>query len=165
MTIAQAMIAEFSNESKGTRKMLERLPEDKFTWKPHQKSMSLGELATHIAHIPHWAETILNDDQFDMSTADFNVEKQNSRQGILDYFDGKVEAFKKTLDGKSDEHLSKSWKLINEGHVAVDMPRAACLRAFIISHIIHHRGQLSVYLRENDVPLPALYGPSADEPM
>ena len=89
----------------------------------------------------------------------------SSKKDILDYFDKNVEAFKEVLSGQTDEHLFTHWKLKQGDHVAVDMARAACLRGFILSHTIHHRGQLCVYLRENDVPLPALYGPSADEDM
>lgn len=165
MTIAEAMIAEFSQESIGTRTMLERLPEDKLSWKPHEKSMSLGRLATHVAEIPEWAETIVNDETFDMDAAGFTPKELTSKQEILDYFDENVEKFKKVMSGQGDEHLFKNWKLIAGGHTAVDLARVACLRGFVLSHLIHHRGQLSVYLRENDVPLPAIYGPSADEGM
>jgi len=165
MTIAEAMVAEFSQESQTTRKMLARLPEDKLSWKPHDRSMSLGGLATHIAHIPEWAQAIVNDDELDLSSVDHKMEERTTRQAILDDFDANVEAFKKTLAGRSDEHLFKSWRLKEKGHVAVDLPRVACLRGFIVSHLIHHRGQLSVYLRLNEVPLPAIYGPSADEKM
>jgi uncharacterized damage-inducible protein DinB len=163
MTIAEAMIGEFTQEAVGTRKMLERLPEDKFSWKPHEKSMSLGRLATHVAEIPEWAQTIVNDDSFDMDAADFKPKDFKTKQEILDYFDKNVENFKKVMSGQTDEHLFKNWKLLAGGHAAVDMARVACLRGFVLSHSIHHRGQLSVYLRENDVPLPAIYGPSADE--
>lgn len=164
MKISDTMVAEFRHEAAGTRKMLERLPEDKLSFKPHQKSMSLGELATHIAHIPEWIQTTVNDDVLDLATVG-RTEERKSRQDILDYFDANVELFEKTLGGQSDEHLFQHWKLKDKGKIVVDMPRVACVRGFILSHIIHHRGQLSVYLRENDVPLPAIYGPSADEGM
>lgn len=164
MKISDAMVTEFRHEAAGTRRMLERLPEDKLTFKPHEKSMSLGELATHIAHIPTWIQTTVNDDFLDMSTVG-RTQERKSRQEILDYFDENVETFEKTLSGQPDEHLFQHWKLKNKEEILVDMPRVACIRGFILSHIIHHRGQLSVYLRENDVPLPAIYGPSADEGM
>jgi uncharacterized damage-inducible protein DinB len=163
MSIAEAMIGEFSHEAVGTRKMLERVPEDKLSWKPHDKSMSLGRLASHLAEIPEWAETIVNNDSFDMAGGDYNPKDFSSRQELLECFDANVENFKKILGGQDDEHLFKNWKLTQGDHVAVEMARVACLRGFVLSHIVHHRGQLSVYLRENDVPLPALYGPSADE--
>lgn len=145
--------------------MLERLPEDKLSWKPHEKSMPMSRLATHIAEIPEWAKTIVEDESFDMATADFQPTALASKQEILDLFDKNLEAFGKVLAGQSDEHLSQHWKLKQGDHVAVDLPRAACLRGFVLSHLIHHRGQLSVYLRENDVPLPPVYGPTADENM
>ncbi|GMR21692.1 MAG: DinB family protein [Acidobacteriota bacterium] len=162
MSIAEDMIGEFSHEATGTRKMLERLPDDKFSWKPHEKSMTMGRLATHLAEIPEWAETIVNHESFDMAAAD-NKPKELGKAEILELFDKNVENFKKVMSGQPDEHLVQNWKLLSGEHVAVEMARVACLRTFILSHAIHHRGQLSVYLRENDVPLPALYGPSADE--
>lgn len=163
MSIAEAMIGEFTHESVNTRKMLERLPEDKIAWKPHEKSMTLGRLATHLAEIPEWADTIVNHESFDMAAADYVPKEFSSKQELLGLFDKNVESFKEILGGQSDEDLFKNWKLMQGDQVAVEMPRVACVRGFILSHTIHHRGQLSVYLRENDVPLPALYGPSADE--
>lgn len=165
MNLSDALIAEFTHESATTRKLLERLPDDKLSWKPHAKSMSLGELATHIAHIPEWSQTVVNDDAFDMGTSNMKVNQPDSRKGILDYFDRCAEGFKTVLKGKSDEQLFQSWKLLNNGEAVLEMPRAACIRSFILSHGIHHRGQLSVYLRLNDVPLPSIYGPTADEGM
>lgn len=165
MKLSDALIAEFTHESATTRKLLERLPEDKLGWKPHAKSMSLGDLATHIAHIPEWSQTVVNDDAFDMGTSDMEVPKPDTRRGILDYFDKSVEGFKSVVSGKSDEQLFQPWKLLKDGQTVLELPRAACIRSFILSHGIHHRGQLSVYLRLNDVPLPSIYGPSADEAM
>jgi uncharacterized damage-inducible protein DinB len=165
MSIAEAMIGEFTQESASTRKMLERLPEDKFAWKPHEKSMSLGHLGAHLAEIPEWAATIVNDESFDMASVDFKPKVFSNKQELLECFDKNVESFQSVLKGQTDEHLFTNWKLMQGDQVAVDMMRAACLRGFVLSHLIHHRGQLSVYLRENDVPLPAIYGPSADEGM
>ncbi len=163
MSLAEAMIGEFTQEAVNTRKMLERLPEDKLAWKPHEKSMTLGRLASHLAEIPEWAATIVNDESFDMEAGDYKPKALSSKQELLDCFDKNVENFKGVLNGQSDEHLFTNWKLMQGETVAVEMARAACLRGFVLSHIVHHRGQLSVYLRENDVPLPAIYGPSADE--
>ncbi|HXV64591.1 MAG TPA: DinB family protein [Vicinamibacteria bacterium] len=165
MSIAEAMVMEFTHESAGTRKMLERLPDDKLAWKPHQRSMSMGRLGMHLAEIPWWAQTIVKDESFDMASFDRKRVEPDNKKEILDKFDGNVQSFQELLKGQSDEHLFQHWKLTESGHVAVDMPRLVCLRGFVLSHIIHHRGQLSVYLRLNDVPLPALYGPSADENM
>lgn len=166
MNVADAMVAEFTHEARITRKLLERLPEDKLSWKPHPKSMSMGGLSTHIAHIPEWIGTIVNDSEFDLAVGGRERTKEReSRQEILDYFDANVEQLKSTLSGKPDAHLFQIWTLKNDGEVVVTLPRVACVRSFILSHVIHHRGQLSVYLRENDVPLPSIYGPSADEGM
>jgi uncharacterized damage-inducible protein DinB len=155
MTLAEAFIAEFLHEAQGTRRILERLPEDKLSFKPHPKSMSLGGLASHI-HIPAWIGTVVNDSIFDMGIVEGRTTERKSRREILDYFEKTAKDFGETLAGRSDEHLRETWTLKN---------RVACVRSFILSHIIHHRGQLTVYLRMNDVPLPAIYGPSADEGM
>jgi uncharacterized damage-inducible protein DinB len=166
LNLSDAMVAEFTHEAQITRRLLERLPEAKLSWKPHPKSMSMGGLSTHIAHIPHWIETIVNESELDLGAGGGErTPERKSRQEILDYFDANVERVKKTLSGKSDEQLFQTWTLKNNGEVVVSLPRAACVRSFILSHVIHHRGQLSVYLRENDVPLPRIYGPSADEGM
>ncbi len=165
MTLADAFIAEFQQEARGTRRLLERLPEDKLSFKPHPKSTSLGGLATHIAHIPEWTGTIVNDSIFDVGLVDARTPERKSRQEILDHFEKNAKRFVDLLSGKSDEHLKESWTLKNKGAQVLTLPRVACLRTFILNHVIHHRGQLTVYLRMNDVPLPALYGPSADEGM
>jgi uncharacterized damage-inducible protein DinB len=165
MTLAEVFIAEFQQEAQGTRRLLERLPEDKLSFKPHAKSMSLGGLATHIAHIPEWTATIVNDSIFDVGLVDARTPERKSRQEILDYFEKNTKGFGELLNSRSDEHLLQSWTLKNKGAQVLTLPRVACLRTFILSHIIHHRGQLTVYLRMNDVPLPSLYGPSADEGM
>jgi uncharacterized damage-inducible protein DinB len=165
MKMSDAMVAEYLQESQGSRKMLERFPEDKASWKPHEKSMSLGRLALHVAEIPEWAKTIVEDETFDIDAPGYKPKEIETRQELLDYFDKNVELFQKVLGGQPDEHLLQHWKLVYQGHTAVDLPRVVCLRSFVISHMIHHRGQLSVYYRENGVPLPPLYGPTADESM
>ncbi len=165
MTLADAFIAEFHHEAQGTRRILERLPEDKLSFKPHPKSMSLGGLATHVAHIPDWIRTVVNDSIFDMGIVEGRTAERKSRREILDYFEKNAKEFGEVLAGKSDEHLRETWTLKNKGAHVLTLPRAACIRSFIMSHVIHHRGQLTVYLRMNDVPLPAIYGPSADEGM
>lgn len=163
MKLSDAMVAEFGQEAKTTRKLLERIPDDKLSWKPHPKSMSMGGLGTHIAHLPEWAATIVNERELDLEKVDSRVPERKSRKDLLDYFDSNVETFQKLLAGKPDEELFLTWTLKSGGHVVVELPRVACLRTFILSHVVHHRGQLSVYLRENDIPVPSIYGPSADE--
>jgi uncharacterized damage-inducible protein DinB len=163
MRFSDAMVQEFLHESQTTKKLLERLPEDKLSWKPHEKSMPLNRLATHITEIPQWTDIIVNQDSFDMASVDYTPTILESRQEILDSFQKNLDKFAEVLQGKGDGHLLAGWQLKEGDKVMLDLPRAAAIRGFIISHVIHHRGQLSVYLRENDVPIPAIYGPSADE--
>jgi uncharacterized damage-inducible protein DinB len=163
MTISDVMMQEFLHESEITKKLLDRVPEDKLDWKPHEKSMSLGRLATHVAEIPEWTDVIVNNDFFDMAASDYKPTVCKNRTELLEVFEDRVRKFKQVMEGKDDASLMENWQLRQGEHVALELPKAACLRSFILSHIIHHRGQLSVYLRENDVPLPGIYGPSADE--
>ncbi len=163
--MSNAMVQEFTHEAATTRKLLDRLPEDKMSWQPHEKSMTLGRLAGHLAEIAEWGGTIVNDDLFDMDAGEYKPKEFATKKEVLECFDASVEEFKKTLSGKSDEHLMKTWKMKAGGEVMLEMPKVACLRSFVLSHAVHHRGQFSVYLRENNVPIPSIYGPSADEPM
>jgi uncharacterized damage-inducible protein DinB len=164
MKLSDAMVQEFLHESQTTKRLLERLPQDKISWKPHEKSMPMSRLATHITEIPQWADVIVNQDSFDMASVDYTPVTLETRREILDSLQKNLDKFAEVLGGKDDEHLMSSWKLKEGENVLLDMPRAAAIRGFVISHVIHHRGQLSVYLRENHVPLPSIYGPSADEP-
>lgn len=162
MGLKDSLLAEFDHEVGTTRKLLDRLPEDKLAWKPHQKSMSLGGLATHIANLPSWGGTILNAASFDLAEAPPNLDPLATRTAILELFDGAAKTARAALD-KSDAELQARWSLLRGGQEMFSMPRVAAFRSFVLSHLIHHRGQLSVYLRLNDVPVPAIYGPSADE--
>lgn len=162
MALNQALLPEFDHEMQTTRRTLERVPEDKLTWKPHEKSMTMGALATHLATINGWAEAILGTESFDVSTAPPNPELK-SRSELLAAFDKSVASARKAMEKASDAELMKPWSLISAGKTVFTLPRVAVLRSFIFSHSIHHRGQFSVYLRLNDVPVPSIYGPSADE--
>jgi uncharacterized damage-inducible protein DinB len=162
MALKDALLPEYDHEMGTTRKLLERLPDDKLAWRPHEKSMALGELASHLGNIPNWASTILNDASFDLAAAPPNQTPKASRAEILALFD---DSTKKTraLMNKSDAEYMTPWSLKRGGQDVFSMPRFAAFRSFVLSHTIHHRGQLSVYLRLNQIPVPPIYGPTADE--
>jgi len=161
-TISQTILPEFDHEMANTRKSLERIPDDKLSFKPHAKSMSLGALATHLATINQWLEAILGVDSFDAGTVPPNPELK-SRGEVLAAFDQHAASGRKAIAGATDAHLAKPWALLFKGQTIFTLPRVAVLRSFILNHTIHHRAQLGVYLRLNDVPVPSIYGPSADE--
>jgi len=164
--IRDALLPEFDQEMANTRKTLERCPEDKYGWTPHPKSFSMSALATHIATMTGWAADVIEKDSFDIAPPGAPPYKQDpaaSRQELLAKFDTNVSAARAALAGASDEHLAKTWSLLSGGQTILSMPRIACIRSFVMNHTIHHRAQLTVYLRLNDVPVPAIYGPSADE--
>jgi len=162
MALVDALLPEFDHEMTVTRKLLERVPEEKLGWKPHAKSYSLGQLAQHVATIPMWGSVTLNQADVDLSGNPVPAEAR-SRQELLDTFDGHVAATRAALVGKSDGEFMAPWALKRDGHVIFSMPKASVWRSFVMNHLIHHRAQLSVYLRMHDVPLPSMYGPSADE--
>ena len=162
MAIKDALLADYDHEMGTTRRLLERLPDDRLAWKPHDRSMSLGRLATHVSRIPEWAGTILNDPFFDLTEAPQAVAEQTSRAAILASFDETRARARAWMD-KTDGEYNSLWTLKRGGQQMFAVPRVAAFRSFVLHHIIHHRGQLSVYLRLNDVAIPAIYGPSADE--
>lgn len=162
MAIKEAFLAEFDHEMGTTRKLLERVPDAQLAWKPHSRSMSLAELATHVANIPHWSGPILKQTSFNMADAPPHVAPGQSRADILRHFAETTRDARAAMD-ISDAEWATMWSLRNGEHEMFSLPRAAAFRSFVMNHTIHHRGQLSVYLRLLDVPLPAIYGPSADE--
>ena len=162
MAIKDGLLADFDHEMGTTRKLLERLPDDKLAWKPHAKSMSLGGLATHLSSIASWGGTILNEPFFDLAAAGPNQAEKTSRAEILAAFDETRTKTRGWMD-KSDAEYTSMWSLRRGGQEMFSVPRVAAFRSFVLHHIIHHRGQLSVYLRLNDVAVPSIYGPSADE--
>ncbi len=162
MALKDGVLAEYDHEIATTRKLLERLPDDKLTWKPHEKSLSLGGLATHLGNIPNWGARILNDSSFDLVDASPSVDARTSRADILSLFDDSTKRARAAMDKTDPEYLSP-WSLTRGGQEMFSMPRLAAFRTFVLYHLVHHRGQLSVYLRLNDIPVPAMYGPSADE--
>ncbi len=162
MAIAAALLPEFDHEMANTRRTLERVPENKFAWKPHEKSMTLGRLTGHLSELPGWGVSTLERDFFDLAQGGQGAVAK-SRQEALDMFDKGVTALRAALARANDEHLMKPWTLRIGERVILTLPRIGVLRAVILNHSIHHRAQLGVYLRLNDVPVPSIYGPSADE--
>jgi uncharacterized damage-inducible protein DinB len=162
MAIKDGLLAEFDHEMATTRKLLERLPDAKLSWKPHVKSYSLGGLATHLANLPVWTHTVLNDTSFDLAADLPHVQEKTSRGDVLAAFDENTRRARAVMDKTDAEYMAR-WSLMRGEHEVFSLPRIAAWRSFVMSHIIHHRGQLSVYLRLNDVPLPPIYGPTADE--
>jgi len=166
MALNKGMLAEFDNEMAGTRKTLERVPDYKLDWKPHAKSMTLRQLATHLALFPSWMISTFESASFDYAPVGGEPYKPpvlNSRKDFLEAFDRDVGKARQALEAASDAQLLETWSLLAGGKTVFAMPRIAVLRSMVMNHMIHHRAQLGVYLRLNDIPLPALYGPSADE--
>ncbi len=166
MNISEMLLPEFDQEMANTRKTLERIPEDKVAWKPHERSMTLGRLAGHLAEMPGWAVMSIQHEQVDIAPPGSPPPQgttAKSRQEALDLFDKNRAEARAAIAGASNEHLMKPWTLLAGGRTILTMPRAAVLRSFVMNHMIHHRAQLSVYLRLNNIPVPSLYGPSADE--
>jgi uncharacterized damage-inducible protein DinB len=162
MAIKDAFLPEFDSEMATTRKVIERVPEPKFDYKPHEKSMSLGQLASHIAEMPGWATMGITMDSLDMAS-DYKPFLAGSTAELLEVFDKNVAGARSSIAGASDETFMKNWSLKSGDKTLMTMPKVAVVRVFMLNHVIHHRGQLSVYLRLNDVPVPSIYGPSADE--
>ena len=163
MTIAETLLLDYDAEIQNTRRILERIPEDNPQWKPHDKSMPIGRLAAHVARLPLFGSTILTTDELDMATAKFPPLVFESRAKLLEQLEETSAVTRKALESSTDEHLLKNWKLRFGEQVFGDGTRALLYRTMFLNHLIHHRGQLSVYLRLNEVPVPGLYGPSADE--
>jgi uncharacterized damage-inducible protein DinB len=166
MSISKFLLPEFEHEMANTRKTLERVPDDKFDWKPHDKSMTLGGLATHLANIPSWTKNTFAVDELDVAppgAPPYRLEQAKSRAELLDAFDKNVTEARAALEAATDENWQGKWSLLMTGKTIFTLPRPAVFRGFIMSHSIHHRAQLGVYLRLLDVPVPSIYGPSADE--
>jgi uncharacterized damage-inducible protein DinB len=161
MKISDALLPEFDHEMANTRKTLERVPEEKFGWKPHPKSWEMVKLATHLATIVSWTVETMTKEALDIGGASPN-QPVASKKELLDTFDKHVPSARTLLAGASDEDFLKPWSLLMSGKMILTLPRVAVYRQFVMSHTIHHRAQLGVYLRLNDVPVPAIYGPSAD---
>src|SRR5215216_638074 len=163
MSLCEALAAEMRQEAKTTRRLLERVPEESFGWKPHEKSMSLGRLAAHVAELPELIIPALTKDELDFAAGEFKPFEPKTTADLLEKFDRNISAAAEALQKQPDERMGEKWKLRSGDHVLFEMPRALVVRFVGLNHVIHHRGQLSVYLRLLDVPLPSIYGPTADE--
>jgi uncharacterized damage-inducible protein DinB len=161
--MCQAMLGEVQNEAATTRRVLERVPENKLGWRPHEKSMTLGQLALHTASVPGGIAKISQSDEFDGSQGNFGAAQPKSLGEIFAAHDESIRAAEDCLKGLTEEQARATWRLKMGTKEVLSMPRAVLLRSVMLNHWYHHRGQLSVYLRLLDVPLPSIYGPSADE--
>jgi uncharacterized damage-inducible protein DinB len=167
MTLTELLLAELDREAVGIRKTLEHVPEDKNDWKPHEKSMPLGYLATIVANIPAWLELVVNTDELDINPPGgpkFKPQPWKTRQELIQQFECSLKKARAVLQGTTDDHLLHTrWRMLAAGKLMSDQPRYVAIRDGVLNHMAHHRGQLTVYLRINDEKVPALYGPSADE--
>ena len=166
MSYAQTILPEFDQEMASTRKVLERIPEDKFDWKPHPKSNTIGWNANHLAEMAGWVEGTLTQLEWDIAPEggeEYQSPKLTSRQEILDLFDKNVAEARQAIADVNDEDMNVTWSLTKAGEPLFTMPRAAVIRSFVLNHTVHHRAILCVYLRLNDIPVPGMYGPSGDE--
>jgi uncharacterized damage-inducible protein DinB len=164
MTIAELLLPELDQEMATTRRVLERVPDDKLAWKPHDRSWSMGDLASHIVNMIKWTDVTMNQTEFDLgsvSPAEMN-QAAKSRAELLEWFDANAASARQAA-ARSDADYFVPWTLRNGETVYFTMPRYTCMRSFFLNHIVHHRAQLGVYLRLNNIPVPAMYGPSADE--
>jgi uncharacterized damage-inducible protein DinB len=163
MSITEIGFGDLPMELATTRKTIECVPDDKLDWRPHEKSFSMGELAAHMANLTEWGVTILTTDDLDLSQPFPDQDPPTSTAQILATFDEKTAAWVRAMDEADDETMMGIWTLRMGDQVLTAFPRTANLRSFVVSHLIHHRAQLGVYLRLLDLPVPSTYGPSADE--
>jgi uncharacterized damage-inducible protein DinB len=168
MTIGQSLLPEYDTEMAGTRKVLERVPEEKWDWKIHEKSNTIGWAANHLADIPGWVAIAINRDSLDVEPEEgkrYQSPVERSVAAVLKQFDANVAEGRRLLETVDDETLHAPWSLLRRGETLMTMPRLVVIRTWVLNHMIHHRAHLCVYLRVNDVPVPGLYGPSADDPV
>jgi uncharacterized damage-inducible protein DinB len=166
MKIGEALLPEFDHEMASTRKMLERVPDEKWDWKPHAKSMTMGRLAEHLMGLAGWTVDTLKTESLDLAPvggAPYVFPTAKNSQELLEKFDRNVAASRAALAEAENQQMMQPWSLLFGGAPIFTLPRAAALRSMILNHLVHHRAQLGVYLRLNDVPIPGMYGPSADE--
>ncbi len=165
MPINQSFISELEEQAKGTKQLLERVPLEKADWKPHEKSTTMGRLATHVAELPGWISFILSTEEIDFSKLDYKPRIAASTKELLEIFDENISKSLESLKKAKDKDFTKTWTMRSGEQVHFVLPKDVVLRSFSYNHLYHHRGQLTVYLRLNNVPLPNLFGPTADAPM
>jgi len=165
MAIKDALLAELKHESSSTRRILERVPGDNLTWKPHEKSYTLGRLAIHIAQIPAWITRIIKHEEFDFAINQYKPITAESNEQLLKIFEDTIAENIFVLDSASADLLDTTWTFRRGEQIFFTLPRKVVIRNMAFNHLIHHRGQLSVYLRLLNIPVPGMYGPSADESM
>ena len=163
MALRDAFIAELKHESALTKKMLQRVPMEKKDWKPHEKSMTIGRLATHVAETTRWATDIIHIDNFDFLAHPFKSYTAATQEELMQLFQTNLDIALQDLAGMADEDFNKPWVVRRGEQVMFQTPKKVALRGWAFSHMIHHRGQLSVFLRLLDIPVPGMYGPTADE--
>jgi len=166
MKLTELFLAQLEREGEGTRHALERVPEGRNDWRPHEKSMPLGYLAALVARMPGWVAMTINSDELVLGSeagSKFTPKPLNTRAELLQSLEDSVAEAREALRSTSDEHLLKPWRFVAGGQVLSEDPRYVVLTDAVFSHLAHHRGQLTVYLRLNQAPVPAIYGPSADE--
>ena len=166
MKLTELFIADIEREAEGTRHVIERVPEGRNNWKPHDKSMELGRLTVLVATMVGWVEFIVNSDELDIAPLDGPKYEQptfESREQVLQLHEDALQKAIAALKNTTDAHLEKTWKFMARGHVISELPRHINIRDTVINHLAHHRGQLTVYLRLTSASVPAVYGPSADE--
>jgi uncharacterized damage-inducible protein DinB len=165
MGINQSLLAELQQEAPTTRKLLERVPAPALTWKPHDKSMTLGRLASHVSELTGWIAAVIDTPELDLEPIKTTGMNSSNVEEILEAFDKNLAKATESLKTVTDQQLMETWRLRKGERVLLELPKIAVLRGVVFNHLIHHRGQLSVYLRLQDVPLPSIYGPTADEPI
>ncbi len=166
MTYPELILPEFDQEMASTRRVLERLPEDKFDWKAHPKSHTIGWNAAHLAEIPGWVEGTIAQTEWDIAPPEgepYRTPTLATRKEVLDLFDRNVAAARAAISKTNEAEMAKNWSLLSGGQVLMTVPRSVVIRTWVINHSIHHRAHLLVYLRLNDVPVPGMYGPSGDD--
>jgi uncharacterized damage-inducible protein DinB len=167
MNISEGFLIEFDMEMASTRKILERLPENKNDWRPHAKSMTMWEIALHVARLPAWIPSMMTEDSYDITSpaaSQVELPAAQTREALLAYFDKNVPLARAAIAAATDANMHETWSLLAHGKSVVrPLPRVGALRFFVFNHLIHHRAQLGLYLRMNDIPLPGIYGPTADE--